>query len=127
VRDRVHVLGFVPDADLRALYGGADVFCYPSLREGFGFPVLEAMVQGTPVVTSAGTSTEELAAGGAAVLVDPTDAASIADGIRSVLADPACAAGLVDAGRRRAAEHTWDRTAELVEAAYAEAGAAAHA
>ena len=57
---------------LWALYAGADVFCYPSVREGYGLPVLEAMAQGTPVVTSIGTATEE-AAGGAAVLVDPND------------------------------------------------------
>ena len=57
----VKALGFVPHEHLAALYAGAELFCFPSLLEGFGFPVLEAMAQGTPVVTSRGTSTEELA------------------------------------------------------------------
>ncbi|MGH2684041.1 MAG: glycosyltransferase family 4 protein, partial [Actinomycetota bacterium] len=63
---RVTTVGFVPDDELRALYAGAAVYCYPSLLEGFGLPVLEAMVQGTPVVTASGTSTAELAVEGSA-------------------------------------------------------------
>jgi glycosyltransferase involved in cell wall biosynthesis len=110
----VRALGFVPAADLRALQAGAAVFAYPSLREGFGLPVLEAMAQGTPVVTSRGTSTEEVAAGHA-VLVDPGDVADIARGL-----DEALHRGgeLVEAGRAHAATMTWDRTAELTVAAY---------
>ena len=76
----IRFIGFVPPGDLGGLYAGAEVFCYPSEREGYGLPVLEAMVQGTPVVTSRGTATEE-AADGAAVLVDPYDPADIARGI----------------------------------------------
>ncbi len=119
MRERVRVLGFVPHADLAALYAGASVFCLPSLLEGFGFPVLEAMAQGTPVVTSRGTSTEELA-GGAGVLVDPLDSRDIARGLIAVLADPVRAHELGDAGRARAAGYSWARTAALVAAAYRE-------
>jgi glycosyltransferase involved in cell wall biosynthesis len=111
---RVRMLGFVPGADLAGLYAGAAVFCFPSLLEGFGFPVLEAMAQDTPVVTSLGTSTEELA-GDAGVLVDPHDPHSIADGIHRALDD---AGELARAGRERIARYTWTRTADLVVAAY---------
>lgn len=118
-RDRVHVLGFVPAADLGGLYAGASVFCFPSFMEGFGFPVLEAMAQGTPVVTSAGTSTEELA-GSAGILVDPRDPAAIAAGIERVLSDEALAGELALAGRRRAEGYTWERTGRLLVDAYRE-------
>ena len=110
---RVRPLGFVGHADLDALFAGATVFCYPSVREGFGLPVLEAMAQGTPVVTSAGTSTAEVA-GDAAVLVDPLDVDAIAGAIDELLDDPAEAARLGAAGRERAKSFTWERTAELV-------------
>lgn len=116
-RERIRVLGFVPRADLAPLYAGAEIFCWPSLREGFGFPVLEAMTQGTPVVTSKGTSTEELAAG-AGVLVNPLDSEEIAAGLRSVLEDDALAAKLSDDGMGRAAEYTWARTARLTADTY---------
>jgi glycosyltransferase involved in cell wall biosynthesis len=119
---RVRRLGFVPQADLAALYAGAAVFCFPSFTEGFGFPILEAMVQGTPVVTSRGTSTEELA-GDAAVLIDPGDSGSIADGLRSVLEDGGLARKLADAGPGRAARYSWRATAEMVADAYAEVAA----
>jgi glycosyltransferase involved in cell wall biosynthesis len=116
-RARVKVLGFVPQTDLGPLYAGAVVFCFPSLLEGFGFPVLEAMAQGTPVVTSKRTSTEELARD-AGVLVDPTDPDDIARGIRSVIEDEGLARRLRDAGPRRSAVFTWERTAELMAACY---------
>jgi glycosyltransferase involved in cell wall biosynthesis len=114
--DRVRLLGFVTDAERDALYAGAAAFVYPSLREGFGLPVAEAMAHGTPVVTSRGTSTEEVAAG-AAVLVEPTDVDAIVDGIERALADRD---RLVAAGLLRAAELTWEHTAEATLAAYRE-------
>jgi glycosyltransferase involved in cell wall biosynthesis len=115
----VKTLGFVPRADLASLYAGAEVFCFPSLLEGFGLPVLEAMAQGTPVVTSRGTSTEELA-GDAALLVDPGDTSDIAAAIASLLDDPALHAKLSDAGPERAAQYSWATTAELIVSAYKE-------
>lgn len=110
-------VGFVAPADLRALYALATVFAYPSLQEGFGMPVLEAMAQGTPVVTSCGTSTEE-AAGGAAVLVDPHDPDSIAAGLTQALGASTVYA---ERGRERAAAATWELTAQLTAAAYRDA------
>ena len=122
IEDRVKVLGFVPRSDLGPLYGGARLSCFPSLLEGFGFPVLEAMAQGTPVVTSRGTSTEELA-GDDAVLVDPLDVDSIAAGIEEILEDGELADRLGAAGPARAARYSWSRTADLLVRAYTEVSA----
>lgn len=107
----VRRLGFVAEADKRALMRAAAVACYPSLTEGFGLPVLEAMVQGTPVVTSATGATAEVA-GSAAVLVDPTRPQEIADALAGLLDDPDAAVRLGQQGRERArAEFPWQRTA----------------
>jgi glycosyltransferase involved in cell wall biosynthesis len=107
-------LGFVPREDLPALYSSATVFAYPSEVEGFGLPVAEAMAQGTPVITSAGTATEEVA-GGSAVLVDPFDVDSIAGGLVEAQRRRD---QLATAGRGRAAELTWDATAQRTLDAY---------
>ena len=124
VRDRVRLLGWVPQNDLEALYAAATVMCFPSLLEGFGFPVVEAMAQGTPVVTSLGTSTEELVSGGAGLLVDPRQPEDIAAALGRVLGDATLAGRLGEAGMRRAGDYTWAHTADLVAAAYEEAALA---
>ena len=103
----VQFIGHVDDQHLGAVYAGASVLCYPSLWEGFGLPILEAMAQGTPVVTSIGTSTQEVACG-AAVLVDPLSEESIRNGIDEALRD---ADVLRQRGRVCAAQATWDKTA----------------
>jgi glycosyltransferase involved in cell wall biosynthesis len=112
--ERVHVLGRLSDADLSAAYAGAHVFCYPSLREGYGMPVTEAMAHGTPVVTSRGTATEE-AAGGAAVLVDPWDEAELAAALHDAAGDDRNAA-LRLASAARAAELDWPGAARATAA-----------
>ena len=117
--NRAHFVGPVSEADKQAWYAAADVFCYPSLCEGFGLPVAEAMARGTPVVTAAGTATEEVAAG-AALIVDPTDPVALADAILSVLADQGLSARLTEAGRRRAAELTWPSSARATADVYLE-------
>lgn len=113
----VRFLGHVDPADLPAIYAAAELLAYPSEDEGFGLPVLEAMSAGTPVVTSRGTATEDVA-GGAAVLVDPYDIASITAGIETALAGRD---RLIELGKHRAAEHTWAATAAATAAAYREA------
>ncbi len=110
LRERIRQTGYIPSADLPSLYAGADLLAYPSLDEGFGFPVLEAMASGTPVVTSDRSALPEVA-GGAAVTVPPSDEGAIADAISTVLSDRDLANGLAERGRERAAEFTWDRAA----------------
>ena len=108
--DRVHLAGYVEGEDLAALYSLATVFAYPSLWEGFGLPVLEAMACGTPVLTSDISSLPEVA-GAAAVLVPPTDVEAIADGLLRLLEDAALRADLAERGRRQAANFSWERCA----------------
>jgi glycosyltransferase involved in cell wall biosynthesis len=115
--DRVRSLGFVPHDELAPLYGGAEAFCYPSLLEGFGMPVLEAQAAGAPVITSAGTATAE-AAGDAAILVDPREIGEIAEALERLLDDASLRADLRARGLARAATFTWERTADLTLAAY---------
>ena len=112
----VRFTGFVPSDDLPPLYNLCSVFAFPSIMEGYGLPVIEAMAHGAPVVTSRGTSTEEVA-GGAAVLVDPLEVSSIAAGVREAMASrDAWSSRSLD----RAAQVPWSETARLTFAAYSE-------
>jgi alpha-1,3-rhamnosyl/mannosyltransferase len=110
-------LGRVSDQRLAELYRGARCLVYPSLYEGFGIPVLEAMACGTPVVTSAGGATEEVA-GGAAVLVEPRDPASLVAGLTEALDRRE---ELVARGLKRAGAFTWQHVAAETWRAYEEA------
>lgn len=106
----VHFAGYVDGADLAAVYSLATLFAYPSLYEGFGLPVLEAMACGTPVLTSDGSSLPEVA-GDAALQVAATDVDAIADGLRRILEDPALRGELSARGIKQAAKFSWDQCA----------------
>lgn len=113
LRGRVHVLGYVPDRDLVALLKGAVALVFPSLHEGFGFPVLEAQALGVPVLTSTGSSLPEVA-GDAALLVDPFDVSGIAEGMRRLLNDVSLRDDLARRGKRNVMRFSWERTASQV-------------
>jgi glycosyltransferase involved in cell wall biosynthesis len=109
--------GWLSDADLDAVYNGAAMFVYPSLYEGFGLPVLEAMARGVPTIASTTSSLPEVT-GGAALGVDPSAPDALARAIVSLATDAPLAARLGDAGRRRAEAFSWDETARLTLRAY---------
>jgi glycosyltransferase involved in cell wall biosynthesis len=112
VADRIRVLGALPGDALTALYQGADLFAFPSLYEGFGLPVLEAMACGAPVACANVSSIPEVA-GDAAALFDPADPGAIADALEAVLAHPDEALRLRVLGLARAATFSWARTARM--------------
>ncbi len=113
VQQRVRFLGFVPIDTLRIFYSSAAAFVFPSLYEGFGLPPLEAMAQGTPVVTSNVSSLPEVV-GDAAVLVNPENVFDIVRGIRQALLDEDLRRSLSRRGREQAGRFSWDRAAERV-------------
>jgi glycosyltransferase involved in cell wall biosynthesis len=119
---RAHVLGHVSDGALAELYRRCTAFCYPSLGEGFGLPVLEAMSAGAPVITSNLSSLPEVSAG-AALLVDPRDTSAISAGLTRVLEDPGLRRRMATDGIARAAEYSWERTARETLALLSEAAA----
>jgi glycosyltransferase involved in cell wall biosynthesis len=115
--DRIILPGYVRAEHLPALYAGADVFAFPSLYEGFGLPVLEAMACGVPVLTSRVSATAEVA-GEAALLVDPESVESIREGLRQLLADRDLRAEYARRGVERAAQFSWQRAADKTRAIY---------
>ncbi|HEX7096314.1 MAG TPA: glycosyltransferase family 1 protein, partial [Acidimicrobiales bacterium] len=117
IEAQVRALGFVSRRALDALYAHAAVFCYPSLLEGFGMPVLEAMAAGAPVVTAKDTATEEVL-GGCGFAVDPSDPAAIAEALAALVDDEELCRRFTTAARARAAEFTWERAAALTVDAY---------
>jgi glycosyltransferase involved in cell wall biosynthesis len=126
LEDRVRRIDQQPVPVRAALYAEAEAFVFPSLAEGFGLPVLEAMACGVPVVTSNRSSLPEVA-GSAAELCDPTDHASIGNALAKVLRDTDLADDLRRLGSRRAKEFTWERTARETVASYREVLADAQA
>lgn len=122
--ERLRLVGQIDEVELRALYAGAAVFALPSRHEGFGLPVLEAMVQGTPVVCSDIAALREVA-GGAARLVPDSDVDAWAEALQDLLTDTDARHALGVAGRARAAEFSWERTVRATRDVYVEAVGAA--
>ena len=119
-RGRIVLAGYLGDSDLRALYSSCRAFVYPSVYEGFGLPPLEAMSCGAPVVAGRTPAVAEVT-NGAARLVNPRDPSEMARALVELLDDEGARRELADAGRRRAAEFSWERTARLTLDVYAEA------
>lgn len=117
VAARLRRPGWVDEETLDGLYRAADCFVFPSLAEGFGLPVLEAMLRGAPVTCSNTTSLPEVA-GDAALLFDPTDVDAIAVSVRRILDDPALAERLREAGAERARRFSWEEAAHRTLACY---------
>jgi glycosyltransferase involved in cell wall biosynthesis len=120
--ETVRTLGYVSDGDLASLYRGADVFCYVSLYEGFGIPVLEAMQSGTAVLTSSISSMPEVG-GDAARYVNPYDVSAIREGLAELIEDDSLRAEIAAAGVRQASSFSWASTAQRVLATLEEVAA----
>ena len=119
LEDKVQFLGYVPEQDLPLLYRGAELFVYPSLYEGFGVPILEAMACGCPVVCSNRSAMPEVA-GEAAILVNPEDPEGIAQVMGHVLSDPSLADAMRTVGKERAQRFCWDDSARMLFDVYKE-------
>jgi glycosyltransferase involved in cell wall biosynthesis len=117
VGEQVRLPGWLPEADIEGLYALAAAFVFPSLYEGFGLPVLEAMRRGVPVACSNTSSLPEVA-GDAALTFDPMDTRAISQALRRLLSEPDLVADLVERGRRRCGEFGWERAAAGTIASY---------
>jgi glycosyltransferase involved in cell wall biosynthesis len=117
IRDVVHFTGYVPVEDLPCIYNLAEMFAFPSVYEGFGLPVVEAMACGTPVITSNTSSLAEIATG-AAETVDPYDVNAIAAAMLRLARDPGWRAELAALGLLRAQRFSWSRSAREMLAVY---------
>ena len=106
-----YYLGFVPDADLPYLFAGAKLFVFPSLYEGFGLPVLEAMASGVPVLTSSSSTLPEVA-GGAAAICHPEDIESMTAALLKGLVDETWRSSAVELGLSQASKFSWQKCAE---------------
>lgn len=118
-QDGVRWLGYLPREELEAVFRGAGIFVYPSLYEGFGLPVLEAMARGIPVITSRTSALREIGEG-AALTVDPEDVMDIRKAIRRMAGDGELRLKLSEWGRERAAQYPWRRTVDMTLQAYME-------
>jgi glycosyltransferase involved in cell wall biosynthesis len=125
-RERIAVLGYVPVEDLATWYARAQVFAFPSLDEGFGMPVLEAMAAGAAVVTSNRSALPEVA-GDAAILIDPENLDALIDGLRRVTEDVELRADLTQRGIQRARQFTWEKAVAETWSVYREVLANKHA
>jgi glycosyltransferase involved in cell wall biosynthesis len=119
LEDKVVLTGHLSVPELRLLYSNARAFVFPSLYEGFGIPVLEAMACGAPVVASNGSSIPEIA-GGAAILVDPSDEDALASAVEGILQDRSLGERLRSAGLQRAKAFSWEKAARETLAVYRE-------
>jgi len=119
MQEHVHLIGFVEDADLPALYSAATCVAFPSLYEGFGLPILEGMACGTPVLTSQVSSLPEVA-GDAAIMVDPYNVDEIIDGLQRLISDTSLRSDLIQKGYEQAKRFTWKASAKYLQQVYAQ-------
>jgi glycosyltransferase involved in cell wall biosynthesis len=118
-RERIQITGYIPDVELAVLYAQASIFAFPSLDEGFGMPILEAMAAGIPVLTSNRPSMREVA-GDAALFVDPTNDEPIKANLRELASNETLRQSLIEKGRARAHNFTWEKAVKQTAAVYAE-------
>jgi glycosyltransferase involved in cell wall biosynthesis len=118
-RDHIHITGYVSQSELDRLYSRASIFAFPSLDEGFGIPVLEAMAHGVPVITSRRSALPEVA-GNAAILIDPDHTEELRWALDRLIKDPEQRVRLSEAGRARARLYRWERAVRSTHSVYEE-------